>query len=93
MTDKHLGENFMCDVCHEEDIDWRFRNGRKPLHNCRLYRVYQGRVANIKLCHIHAIELFCIGENRFLANHPQLALMLHGSSRKQSSGNDLFAFS
>ncbi|MCR9205123.1 MAG: hypothetical protein NXH75_11125 [Halobacteriovoraceae bacterium] len=83
----------MCDVCHEEEIDWKFRNGKRPLHNCRLYRVYQNRVANIKLCHIHAIELFCVGESRFLEFHPRLAIMLHTSSRGSQSSNDIFAFS
>lgn len=84
----------MCDVCHEEEIDWKFNNGRKPLHNCRLYRVYQARVANIKLCHIHAIELFCVGESRFLESHPLLAISLH-NSKKSPSGDpsDIFAFS
>lgn len=80
----------MCDVCKEEKIDFKFRNGNRPLHNCRLYRVYKSQVATVKLCHLHAIELFCIGENRFLENHPKLAVSLH---RSTSVSNDVFSFS
>lgn len=80
----------MCDVCREENIDWKFHNGQKPLSNCRLYRVYRGQTAQVTLCHIHSIELFCVGETRFLESHPSLALSLHSSSRSSSS---VFAFS
>jgi hypothetical protein len=81
----------MCDVCQQEGRDSRFHNGKRPMQSCRLYRVYKSQVANIRLCHIHAIELFCIGESRFLESHPKLAIRLHSSSR--SSLSDVFAFS
>ncbi len=80
----------MCDVCQEEGRDPRFHNGKRPMQFCRLYRVYKSQVANINLCHLHAIELFCIGETRFLESHPRLALRLHRSTRTSSS--DVFAF-
>lgn len=80
----------MCDVCREEGFDWKFHNGEKPLNNCRFYRVYRGQTAQVMLCHLHSIELFCIGESRFLERHPKLALSFHSSSRPSS---DVFAFS
>lgn len=80
----------MCDVCHQEEIDWKFKNGSKSTQTCRLYRVYKGQSTPIKLCHLHAIELFCIGESRFLESHPRLAMSLHANSRSTS---DVFAFS
>lgn len=81
----------MCDVCQVEKIDWRFRTADRPVETCRLYRVYEGRDAVVRLCRIHAIELFMIGETRFLETHPLLALSLH-SSTKSSSDDSLFAF-
>ena len=66
----------MCDVCQVEKIDWRFRTADRPVETCRLYRVYEGREAVVRLCRIHAIELFMIGETRFLETHPLLALSL-----------------
>ena len=82
----------MCDVCTKEGRDWKFHNGSSTIETCRLYRVYEGREAKVKLCKIHSIELFCIGESRFLSNHPSLALDLHFGGRSTSS-NNIFAFS
>lgn len=72
----------MCDVCNRESKDWKFSSGKKEIRFAKLFRVYIGQVATVKLCHIHAIELFCIGEKRFLANHIPLASAL--SSEKKS---------
>lgn len=64
----------MCDVCRVEGFNWNFHNGEKSdLHTGRLYRVYVGQVAKVRLCHIHAIQLFNIGEMRFLREHLLLA--------------------
>ncbi len=81
----------MCDVCREEEIDWKFKNGTKPSSSCRLYRIYRGQSTQVMLCHLHSIELFCIGETRFLKFHPRLAMKLHTNVR--SSSSDVFAFS
>ena len=81
----------MCDVCQAEGKDSKFHNGNSRTETCRLYRVYQGRDALIKLCRIHSIELFCIGESRFLAGHPGLAVSLHTNESKASS-DSIFAF-
>jgi hypothetical protein len=65
----------MCDVCRLESLDTVFSNGVKDeIVTTKFYRVYLGHIAQVKLCHIHAIELFCIGETRFLANHIELAM-------------------
>ncbi|GAB4018513.1 MAG: hypothetical protein Fur0010_19770 [Bdellovibrio sp.] len=73
----------MCDVCQLEGIDPEFRNGNKvPKYFAKLYRVYQGKIANIRMCHLHAIELFCIGESRFLQNHISLATDLSENRNK-----------
>lgn len=64
----------MCDVCKAEGRDWNFANGDKTrLANAKLYRVYVGRTAAIKLCHLHDIQLFVLGEQRFLKEHINLA--------------------
>lgn len=69
-----IGDFGMCDVCRAEGFDWNFHNGEKTdLHTGRLYRVYVGQVARVKLCHIHAIQLFNLGEMRFLREHLALA--------------------
>jgi hypothetical protein len=59
----------MCEVCRSEGQNYVFKNGSKPLYNDALYRVFKDNVANIKLCHIHSIELFKLGETRFLKEH------------------------
>jgi hypothetical protein len=41
----------MCDVCREEEIDWKFKNGTKPLSNCRLYRIYRGQSTQVMSFH------------------------------------------
>lgn len=75
----------MCDVCRTENIDWKFANGpQAKLHQARLFRVYKNRVAVIKLCHIHAIELFIMGEERFLANHVTPCIELSVDKSKYS---------
>ena len=65
----------MCDACTSENIDTKFVNGERKstVHHVKLYRVYKEKIAVIKLCHLHGIELFILGETRFLENHLNLA--------------------
>ena len=64
----------MCDVCKVVGINSLFINGPKSnVMNAKLYKVYSNRVANLKLCRIHDIELFLKGEQRFLTTHLSLA--------------------
>jgi len=74
----------VCDVCASEGIDWKFVNGenKSGLHQVKLYRVYKDKLAVVKLCRLHGIELFVLGENRFLSNHISLARELAGSKKK-----------
>ncbi len=75
----------MCDVCRAEGLDWKFANGkREDLHRVRLYRVYKDRVAVVELCHLHAIELFILGEQRFLKNHADLCIELSNDTARFS---------
>lgn len=67
----------MCDVCQAEGLNWTFLNGKRTaIRNAKLYRVYMGRVAFVKLCHLHDIQLFVLGEQRFLKEHIYLAKTL-----------------
>lgn len=70
----------MCDVCKAEGIDWRFANGNRKLQKATLYKVFVGRVASVNVCHIHGIELFRLGERRFLQNHLPFAMSLAENS-------------
>lgn len=77
----------MCDVCASEGIDWKFVNGehKTTLHQVKLYRVYKDKLAVVKLCHLHGIELFVLGETRFLSNHISLARDLANSKKKYAA--------
>lgn len=79
----------MCDVCRLENKDSILSNGDKPNHHSKLFRVYMGKVASVNLCHLHGIELFCVGESRFLATHIGLALDL-GENRNRYIQNSYF---
>jgi len=72
----------MCDVCRLENKDSILSNGEKPNYSSKLYRVYLGKIASVNLCHLHGIELFCVGESRFLASHIELAVDL-GENRNR----------
>ena len=68
----------MCAVCESVGRDWKFHNGEKELETAKLYRIYIGQVAKIKLFRLHAVELFQVGENRFLASHLAFARSMAG---------------
>ena len=73
----------MCDVCEAECLDWTFHNGEKTdLQTGRLYRVYVGQVAKVRLCQIHAVQLVNLGEMRFLREN--LALAREVSDKKSA---------
>jgi hypothetical protein len=57
----------MCDVCKAEQLDADFMNGAKYRINAsKLYRVFKGQVAVVKTCPLHDIQLFMLGEQKFL---------------------------
>jgi hypothetical protein len=79
----------MCEVCRSEGVDYLFKNGpKKILTSNNLYKVFKNAVAPIKLCHVHTIELFHIGERRFLREHLDFARGLATRSKTQSSAED-----
>jgi len=82
----------MCEVCKLEKIDWEFRNGVKGMVRSRFYRIYIGDVADVDLCFLHSVELFKVGESRFLASHVDFAISLHSKRRSQSADNSMGFF-
>jgi hypothetical protein len=76
----------MCDVCNLDNENWKFKCGDRPLEGAKLYCVYVGKVAKLNLCRIHSIELFALGEIRFLRRYMRLAVDLNGNKKKYTSG-------
>ena len=57
----------MCDVCNVYGIDYKFRTANAPLCVEKFYKVYENnKVATVKMCKLHSIEFFKVGEWRFL---------------------------
>lgn len=76
----------MCEICQSEGKDHRFLNGQKDfITTQQLYKVYKNSVAPVRLCYLHGIELFMIGETRFLREHLSFARALATRSKKLSS--------
>lgn len=87
------GECAMCQVCKLEGVNWVFRNGNKrKLTREVFYRVYEREVKVIELCRICSIELFHLGESRFLINHPLLAVEILRSARRSEDRDYDFDF-
>jgi hypothetical protein len=79
----------MCDCCKAEGRNVRQRCGDgTQMRTARLYKVYVGRVASIKLCRLCDIQLFRGGESRFLEANIRFAQNLFSS--KADSGIDGF---
>ena len=79
----------MCEVCRAEGDDYLFKNGpKKYLRTNNLYKVFKYTVAPIKLCHIHSIELFHVGEKRFLKEHISFARSLAQKTKTQAETTD-----
>ena len=72
----------MCDCCKSEGRDHKFLTGTGKVLQVRLFKVYMGKVAMIKLCKLCDIELFHIGESRFLRNHIQFTKELAINQRQ-----------
>lgn len=79
----------MCEICNSEGKDFLYVNGaKKQITTYQLYKVYREAVAPVRLCYIHGIELFMIGEKRFLREHLLFAKNLAMRSRKISPEKD-----
>lgn len=63
----------MCDVCKIKNLNPYILNGNKPTRlQQKLYRFFKDNVANLSLCYVHSIELFGLGERRFITKYPYL---------------------
>ncbi len=63
----------MCDICNHLSLRSRKLNGDKPTNLIvRFYNVRYGRSVDGILCYYHNIELFKMGEPRFLTKHPYM---------------------
>lgn len=79
----------MCEVCQIEGKDPKFINGLKHVSiPSKLYRVFKDKIADIRLCHVHSIELFVLGEKRFVKSHIQFARSLSAKKSKKSDSLD-----
>lgn len=79
----------MCEVCKSEGKNYQFVNGTKNfLVTEQLYKVYKDSVASVRLCYIHSIELFMLGERRFLKEHLAYARSLITRTKRISSMDD-----
>jgi hypothetical protein len=82
----------MCEICKVDGNNYLFRNGpKKKLTGNFLYKIFKDKVAPIMLCHIHSIELFRIGEKRFLMQHLNFARAIATRAR-QKSEDSMFGF-
>ena len=82
----------MCEICINEGENYLFKNGiHEILVTNKLYRVFKDAVAPIKLCHLHSIELFRLGERRFMREHINFARSL-ASVHKFRSHSDQSLF-
>ena len=82
-------DNHMCEICKAEGEDYLFKNGSKKMLTCNfLYKVFKDSVAPIKLCHVHTIELFHLGERRFMREHIDFARILSTRAKTQSTADD-----
>jgi hypothetical protein len=83
----------MCEICKSEGQDYRFRNGTKTFVTTQLlYKVFRNSVAPVRLCYIHGIELFLLGEKRFLLEHLPFARNLANRSKKIALEDSPFGF-
>ena len=79
----------MCEICKLDGVNYLFKNGpKKNLTSNYLYKVFKDMVAPIKLCHVHSIELFHVGEKRFLSAHLNYAHAVATRSNNRSSDSD-----
>ena len=69
--------SFMCDVCKSKGIETEVLNGDKTFSSSTaLRKVFVGKVVEVKLCYVHDIELFKLGERRFIAENLQVMPIL-----------------
>lgn len=84
----------MCDVCNAEKMDSRFINGKKyRVFTRTLHTIFHNRIMQIQLCFVHDIELFNLGERRFVEAYPKYVIKAIESGKagkaRRSFGEEL----
>lgn len=75
----------MCDFCRAQKRDWRFINGKNAkLYKTKLFRVFKTGSVPVTLCYLCLIDLFCLGEKRFLCRSLPLLRSLGSRVEKES---------
>ena len=72
-----------CDCCKQEGRDWKFLCGEDAkLKEVKLYGVKRAKgIIKVSLCRLCEIELFRIGEGRFLKKHGSFAVSIMPRAR------------
>ena len=71
----------MCDVCNSENVDYKKKCGKKDrLFTNKFHMVYKNSIAQVKMCYLHDIEFFHVGESRFLRAHIPFAKALQSKA-------------
>ena len=79
----------MCEVCKIEGVDSLFKNGSKNILSINnLFKVFKNAVVPIKLCYVHSVELFQLGERRFLYEHLDFTLGILARHQVSSDPSD-----
>ena len=71
----------MCDCCEAEGRNPEFHTGSLKILRAKLFKIYVGKTASVKLCRLCDIELFSLGEIRFLENHYKFTKKLAHNQR------------
>jgi|GEM_PF-452547 len=83
----------MCEVCRFEGTDYRqLKFPKTKLFMRNLYTVLKQETLSLVLCYVHEIELFAIGEPRFMEIHPNLLRAISKKpqlfTKKNNNNND-----
>ena len=71
----------MCDVCDVEQIETYKINGDKKTYRAVMYTVMPEDELSVDLCKLHSIQLFQVGEERFLQKNPMFRDILRIHNR------------
>lgn len=74
----------MCVACEKQNLDWKLKNGERPLEKVVFYKIFKDRKAIVELCFVHSRELFQKGELRFLEKNLALASEIANNPSKYS---------
>lgn len=60
----------MCDCCKAHEIDSVNMNGNDTTFACCIYNAFgYAKDISVSLCRVHSIELFQVGESRFISEY------------------------